>query len=255
MSIQEKAEKFAKLHVKGQPLLLYNAWDAGSAKAIAAAGASAIATSSWAVAAAQGYEDGELLPIGLSEVVTERVVKSIDLPVTVDIEGGYAEDSELLVQNVARFLDLGVVGLNFEDRIVAGTGLYDMDHQAKRIAAIRSVADHRGLTLFLNARTDLFLSASQSHDALLEEAQRRAHAYAQAGASGFFVPGLSDPGLIEAICEQSPLPINVMIMPGVPSIGELKALGVARISFGPMSYIENMAGLSAAAREATQMIV
>lgn len=251
MDIQEKAERFTKLHVKGQPLLLYNAWDAGSAKAVATAGATAIATSSWAVAAAHGYDDGEFLPIELSEAVIARIVKTVDLPVTADIEGGYGESDEVLAHNAARFLDLGVVGLNFEDRVVAGTGLYDANRQANRIAAIRSVADERKFPLFINARTDLFLSDSRGHPALLEEAKRRSEIYAEAGASGFFVPGLSDAGLIEAICEHSSLPVNVMVMPGVPTIGELVGLGVARISFGPIPYLETMARLSAAAREAT----
>lgn len=255
MNTQEKADRFAKLHVKGQPLLLYNAWDAGSAKAMATAGASAIATSSWAVAAAHGYEDGEHLPIGLSEAVIARIAKTVDLPVTADIEGGYGESDEVLAQNAARFLDLGIVGLNFEDRIVAGTGLYDAKRQANRIAAIRRVADQRQFPLFINARTDLFLGDSQGHQALLEEAKRRSETYAEAGASGFFVPGLSDAGLIAAICEHSCLPVNVMVMPGVPAIGELAGLGAARISFGPIPYLETMARLSAAAREATRMSV
>lgn len=255
MTIQEKAEQFAKSHVKGEPLMLYNSWDAGSAKAMAAAGAQAIGTSSWAVAAAHGYGDGELLPIGLLEAIVERIAITVDLPVTVDIEGGYAEDNEALARNVARFIDLGVVGFNFEDRVVAGTGLYDIDQQVGRIKTIRKVTDQRGLPLFLNARTDLFLSASEGHDALLGEAQQRAYAYAEAGASGFFVPGLIDASLIKAICEQSPLPVNVMMVPGVPSIGDLIGLGVSRVSFGPMPYIDTMAGLSAAARKATQVIV
>lgn len=252
MSIKEKAERFAKLHVKGQPLLLFNAWDAGSAKAIAAANAPAIATSSWAVAAAHGYEDGEILPIGLSETVIARIAASVDLPVTADIEGGYAEDDDKLAENAARFLDLGVIGFNFEDRVIAGTGLYEVSRQVGRIAAIRKMADARGLPLFLNARTDLFLNARQDHGTLMEEAKRRVHAYAAAGATGFFVPGLKDAAHIAAICAESPLPVNVMMMPGVPPAHELAALGVARVSFGPVPYIEAMAGLSASARMAMQ---
>src|SRR6266404_9984876 len=120
MNQVEKAARFAELHVKGAPLLLYNAWDAGTAKSILDAGAKAIATSSWAVAEAQGYRDGETIPVGLVEQIAGRIVDTIDLPVTVDFEGGYSEDEGEIAENVSRLLDLGVVGINFEDRVVKG---------------------------------------------------------------------------------------------------------------------------------------
>jgi 2-methylisocitrate lyase-like PEP mutase family enzyme len=108
MNQTEKAKRFAKLHVKGSPLLLYNAWDAGSAKAIAEAGAKAIATSSWSVAEAQGYRDGELIPIALAEQIVGQIAATIDLPVTVDFEGGYNGDNDdELAGNIARLLDPG----------------------------------------------------------------------------------------------------------------------------------------------------
>src|ERR1700722_10387752 len=105
MNQAEKAARFAELHVKGTPLLLYNAWDAGSAKSISDAGAKAIATSSWAVAEAQGYRDGEAIPVGLVEQIVGRIVSTTDLPVTVDFEGGYSEDERGLAENVARLLE------------------------------------------------------------------------------------------------------------------------------------------------------
>jgi 2-methylisocitrate lyase-like PEP mutase family enzyme len=123
MNQTEKAKRFAELHVKGAPLLLYNAWDAGSAKSIVEAGAPAIATSSWAVAEAQGYRDGEAIPIEFAEQIVARIAATVDLPVTVDFEGGYSDDDDELAGNVARLLDLGVVGINFEDRVVKGSGL------------------------------------------------------------------------------------------------------------------------------------
>ena len=132
----EKAKRFAELHVKGAPLLLYNAWDAGSAKSILEAGAKAIATSSWSVAEAQGYRDGEAIPIELAEQIVARIAATIDVPVTVDFEGGYSEADGELADNIARLLDLGVIGINFEDRVVKGSGLYDVDRQARRITAI-----------------------------------------------------------------------------------------------------------------------
>ena len=121
MNQAENAARFAGLHVRGAPLLLYNAWDAGSAKAILEAGGRAIATSSWSVAEAQGYRDGETIPIGLAEQIIGQIVATIDVPVTVDFEGGYSEDEGELSDNISRLLDLGVIGINFEDRIVTGS--------------------------------------------------------------------------------------------------------------------------------------
>src|ERR1700719_4312164 len=138
MNQTDKAKRFAELHMKGTPLLLYNAWDAGSAKSILAAGAQAIATSSWSVAEAQGYRDGEAIPIALAKQIVARIVATIDAPVTVDFEGGYSEDDGELADNVLRLLDLGVIGINFEDRIVKGSGRLSIARPAPRIAAIRN---------------------------------------------------------------------------------------------------------------------
>src|SRR6266705_5426495 len=137
MNQVEKAARFSELHVKGAPLLLFNAWDAGSAKSILAAGAQAIATSSWSVAEAQGYRDGEAIPIELAEQIIARIAATIDVPVSVDFECGYSEDDGELAANISRLLELGVIGINFEDRIVKGSGLYSVDRQAGRISAIR----------------------------------------------------------------------------------------------------------------------
>jgi 2-methylisocitrate lyase-like PEP mutase family enzyme len=244
MKQSEKATRFAALHVKGAPLLLYNAWDAGSAKSISDAEAKAIATSSWAVAEAQGYRDGETIPMGLVEQIVARIVDTINLPVTVDFEGGYSEDDDALAENVSRMLDLGVVGINFEDRIVKGVGLHTIDRQARRIAAIRSAADKKGINLFINARTDLFLGQGDPAKSV-GDALDRAKAYANAGASGFFVPGLVDDALIGRICDGTALAVNVMIMEGVPSTKRLSELGVARISYGPIPYISAMKAITA----------
>jgi 2-methylisocitrate lyase-like PEP mutase family enzyme len=237
MNQSEKAGRFAELHVKGKPVLLYNAWDAGSAKAILAAGAQAIATSSWSVAEAQGYRDGEAIPIGLAEQIVGRIAATVDVPVTVDFEGGYSEDDGDLATNIARLLDLGVIGINFEDRVVKGAGLYDIVRQAKRIAAIRKAAEGKGVKLFINARTDVFFEHGDDATAVVPDALERAKAYAAAGASGLFVPGLVDAVLIGRIVEGTPLPVNVMVMDGVPSNDRLATLGVARISYGPIPYI------------------
>jgi 2-methylisocitrate lyase-like PEP mutase family enzyme len=248
MNQTDKAKRFAELHVKGAPLLLYNAWDAGSAKSILAAGAQAIATSSWSVAEAQGYRDGEAIPIALAEKIVARIVASIDAPVTVDFEGGYSEDDGELADNVSRLLDLGVIGINFEDRVVKGSGLYSVERQARRIAAIRKAAEQKGIDLFINARTDVFFEHGEDAAQAVSEALDRAKAYAAVGASGFFVPGLVDDAMIGQICEAVSLPVNVMVMDGVPSNARLSELGVVRISYGPIPYIRAMKALGQEAR-------
>jgi 2-methylisocitrate lyase-like PEP mutase family enzyme len=251
VSQTDKAARFAELHANGNPLVLYNAWDAGSAKAVAEAGAPAVATSSWSVAEAQGYHDGEDIPIALAEQIISRIAASVDVPVSADFEGGYSDDDAELAENIGRFLDAGIVGINFEDRIVNGSGLYDIDRQAARITAIRRAADKRGVALFINARTDLFLGQGNEPSAAVDEAVLRSEAYADAGASGFFIPGLQDDALIARICGSSSLPVNVMVMDGVPDNGRLAAIGVSRISYGPIPYLEAMRGVQEQASRAT----
>ncbi|MEI7037827.1 isocitrate lyase/phosphoenolpyruvate mutase family protein [Fulvimonas yonginensis] len=243
MSAREKAEQFAALHVRGRPLVLCNAWDAGSARAVADAGASAIATSSWSVAAAQGYADGEKLPLDVALQVYERIAMATRLPLTVDFESGYATEPERVAEHLGGLLDIGVAGINFEDRAAAG-GLHAIAQQQARLRAIRARADAAGLPLFVNARTDLFLqSPAAEHAGLLPAAIERAAAYAEAGASGFFVPGLVAEELIAELCAGVALPVNVMVMPMLPSAARLAQLGVARISHGPAPYLRVMEAL------------
>lgn len=243
MSQNDKAARFAELHVKGTPLALYNAWDAGSAKAVVAAGAHAIATSSWSVAEAQGYRDGEDLPIELARQIIGRIAATVDVPVSADFEGGYTDDDAALADNVSRLVELGIVGINFEDRAVKGSGLYDAERQATRISALRRVADEAGVALFINARTDLFLGQGNEPGTTVDEAINRSKAYADAGASGFFIPGLQEEALIARICDAAALPVNVMVMDGVPDNERLAQIGVARISYGPIPYLHAMSAV------------
>jgi len=240
MKQTENAARFSELHVKGTPLMLYNAWDAGSAKSILDAGAQAIGTSSWAIAEAHGYRDGEIIPINLVERIVSRIVATNDAPVSVDFEGGYSEDDGELAENISRLLEMGVIGINFEDRIVRGEGLYNIDRQARRIAAIRGAAKQNGVELFINARTDLFIGQKSNPALSVGAALDRAKTYAGAGASGLFIPGLRDDALIGRICEGVELPVTVMIMDGIPPVDRLRELGVSRISYGPIPYITAM---------------
>lgn len=239
-------QQFRDLHVPGAPLVLYNVWDAGSAKAVARAGARAIATGSWSVAAAQGYDDGEALPLPLALQIAARIAVSVPLPVSVDFEGGYAVAPDEVAANVAALLDTGAVGLNFEDQIIGGQGLHPIADQAARVAAVANACAGRA---FVNARTDVFLQAGPDADpaALLDEALARGAAYANAGADGFFVPGLRDPEAIRTISAAVPLPVNVMAPRLDTEIAALAALGVARVSFGPHPYRAMLADVENAA--------
>ncbi|HEV7661148.1 MAG TPA: isocitrate lyase/phosphoenolpyruvate mutase family protein [Allosphingosinicella sp.] len=241
-----KFETFAALHVPGDPLILYNAWDAGSAKVIAEAGARAIATGSASVAQAHGFDDAESLPLALALANAERVVACVDLPVTIDFEGAYAVAPDDVAANMTRLAATGAIGCNFEDQIVGGEGLHDMAVQAARIAAARAAV---GADFFINARTDIFLKSRDHDEAKVDEALARAAAYAQAGASGFFAPGLADLALLEKLCAASPLPVNFMAWPGTPPAAEIAATGIARISHGPFPWKLAMQALREAARE------
>lgn len=249
---QDKARHFHSLHVPGQPLVLFNAWDAGSASAVAEAGAAAIATGSWSVAAANGFADGERVPLAFALENLRRIVGAVSQPVTVDLESGYGEESAQVASTVAAALEAGAVGCNLEDSIPATGALRAVGEQITRLTAARQAADQAGVPMFINARTDVFFQKpAEAHDmAMVDAALERAHAYAAAGASGLFVPGVVAERLIARLAEASPLPLNVMVMPGVPGRARLADLGVARISHGPGPYRGAMQWLTAAARAA-----
>jgi 2-methylisocitrate lyase-like PEP mutase family enzyme len=249
MTQSGKFQTFAAMHVAGDPVILFNAWDAGSAQAVAAAGAKAIATGSASVAGAHGFSDAEALPLGLALANAARVVEAVALPVTIDFEGAYAVEPEGVAASMARLAATGAIGCNFEDQVIGGEGIYDIADQAARIAAARRAV---GADFFINARTDIFLKAKpETHDgAMVDAALERARAYADAGASGFFVPLLADLKLLELFCAASPLPVNFMACPGAPSAKEVAATGVARISHGPFPWRIAMEALKdAAAKE------
>jgi len=242
---KEKAEQFHRYHVKEHPLLLVNVWDAGSAQTIQSTGAKAIATGSWSVAAAHGEQDGEALPFQLVLTNLARITKSIDLPVTIDIEGGYGRSVSEVKQNVLQIIEHGAVGINIEDQLPCDEGMYSVAEQCLRLCAAREAANEAGIPLFINARTDLFLQQvpEKHNEALVNEAIARSEAYAEAGASGLFVPGLQDQQWIQELCDRSPIPVNVMVTSNEPSPRQLATLGVARISYGPYPYLQVMENL------------
>ena len=242
-----KFETFAALHVPGDPLILYNIWDVGSARAVAAAGARALATGSHPVGDASGFGDAQQVPLDYVFANARRIAEAVDLPLTVDFESAYSTDPEEGGANVARLKETGAVGCNFEDQIIGGEGLHPLDLQVKRIAAIRRAV---GEDFYINARTDLFLKTKDYDDALIDQVVKRGKAFADAGASGFFVPRLSDASQIERVVREVPLPLNVIAFPGAPDKTVWADAGVARISHGPFPHRALMGTLTEMAVEA-----
>jgi 2-methylisocitrate lyase-like PEP mutase family enzyme len=240
-------ETFAALHVPGDPVILYNIWDVGSALAVSAAGAKALATGSHPVADANGWPDGQQVPMDFAFANAKRIVDSVEVPLTVDFEGAYSTDPGDGGANVALLKETGAVGCNFEDQVIGGEGVHPLDLQMRRIAAIR---DAVGSDFYINARTDLFLKTQTYDDALVDQVVERGKAFADAGASGFFVPRLSDPRQIERVVREVPLPLNVIAFPGAPDKKIWADAGVARISHGPFPHRALMAKLTEMAREA-----
>jgi 2-methylisocitrate lyase-like PEP mutase family enzyme len=242
-----KFETFAALHVPGDPVILYNIWDVGSAHAVVSAGAKSLATGSHPVADANGWPDGQQVPIDFALANAKRVVESVEIPVTVDFEGAYSADPEEGGRNVARLAETGAVGCNFEDQVVGGEGLHPLSLQCSRIEAIRRAV---GDQFFINARTDLFLKTQTYDDALIDQVIERGKAFAGSGASGFFVPRLADPKQIERVAREVPLPLNVIAFPGAPDKSVGANAGVARISHGPFPHRALMEQLKEMARAA-----
>jgi 2-methylisocitrate lyase-like PEP mutase family enzyme len=245
--VPTKFQAFAALHVPGVPVVLYNIWDVGSAQAVVRAGAKALATGSHPVADAHGFPDGERVPIEFALANASRIVEAVDLPVTVDFESAYSVDPAKAAANVARLAATGAVGCNFEDQVIGGEGLHPLKEQVKRIETIRLAV---GDQFFINARTDLYLKTQQHDSALVDAAIERGKAFADAGASGFFVPRLADSRQIERIVRDVPLPLNVIAFPGAPSKQEWAGAGVARISHGPFPHRALMAAFEEMARAA-----
>jgi len=248
-----KTEQFRALHIPGTPLVLFNIWDVGSAKAVAASDAKAIATSSWSVANANGFSDGEQIPLALAIENLRRIVGATHLPVTIDLEGGYGDTPEVVGENIALAIEAGAVGCNLEDSFPENGKLRDTADQCKRIRRARHTAETTGIRFFINARTDVFFERPRAqHDyAMVAEAIERAHAYAEAGADGLFVPGLMDINLIARLAEESSLPLNIMVGEGTVALRELAEHGVARVSYGPGPYLMTMKELEERARAAS----
>lgn len=221
---------FTELHQQKSPLIIANVWDAGSAIAAQQAGFKALGTSSAAIAAMLGYEDGEAIPFDEMFYVITRIKSVCHVPLSVDLEAGFGSSVDEVATNLSRLVRLGISGINLEDsRVVNGIRqLRDAAAFADMIKALRQAASSES-PLFFNIRTDTYLLG---HEQALQETRSRGQRYAEAGADGFFVPCLTQEKEIETLARECTLPLNVMCMPGLPSFDRLEALGVKRISMG-----------------------
>lgn len=226
MMARDKADAFRSLHFEVEPLLLPNAWDAGSARLIESLGAKAIATTSAGVAWAHGYPDGDVLPVRLLTATVAGIARVVAVPVSVDIEGGYSNDLDSVEEAVAAVLDAGAVGINIED----GAGTPDL--LCAKIERARRAGERIGVAVFVNARTDVYLAGLAPEERRIEETLSRARRYRAAGADGLFVPAVFRAEQIRAIAASAEMPLNVLAWPDLPDLAALAELGVKRMSAG-----------------------
>jgi 2-methylisocitrate lyase-like PEP mutase family enzyme len=224
-----RANAFRDLHRPGDPLVLVNVWDVASARVVAAQpGTRALATASWSVSAAAGYEDGEGMPVDVALLAAKRIVAATDLPVTVDFEKGYAPTAQEVEANATALIETGAIGLNIEDSLAAeDRELWSIEDAARRVAAVRAATDAAGIPFFINARTDVLIGGGSAQDAI-----ERGRAYLAAGADCIFALGAVGQTLRDVVAG-IPGPVSVMGGAETPTIAEYAAAGVARVSFGP----------------------
>jgi len=249
---QRDAAAFLAMHQTPPILVLPNAWDVISAKIFEAEGFQALATTSAGVAATLGYPDGERMSLGENLSVVRRIVEHVDVPVSADIEAGYARSPEGVAKSVEATLETGAVGVNIED----GTGLpltplFDVALQIEKIAAARQIADEHEVHVVINARTDVYLACDDDPLALFRQAVDRAHAYREAGADCVFVPdmGKLDRETMAELVREIDAPLNIIAGAHTPPILELEELGVARVTVGPRPMRAALAMLRNIARE------
>ena len=229
----DKYQQFHQLHHQPTGFVLANAWDLSSAQFIQAAGAKALATTSWGIAASLGLVDGENISFQTQLALVKSLTKHIHIPLTVDIESGYSNDPQQISQNVLALAKLGIVGINIEDSNIETNALRSIEQQCTIISEIKKVLNENGFgSLFINARTDTFFVSDRPFQATLE----RAKAYQNAGADGLFVPGLTNIEQITSLTNAIDMPLNVMAMSNFNSAKAAFAGGAKRFSLGNSLY-------------------
>ena len=243
VSLEDDCRRLRSLHVPGAPLVLPNAWDAASARAVVAAGFPVVATTSAGVAAALGYEDHESAPPDGMLAAAARIAGAVDVPVTVDAEAGYGMAPADLVSALER---AGAAGCNLEDTDHEADRLREAARQAEWLAAVREAADERGCRLVINARIDVFVfaaghgGAEQPQAELVDDALERARAYAEAGVDCVYPIALWQAEALSAFTSEAPVAVNALRIPPAPPLAELAEMGVARVSYGGLLHHQTM---------------
>ncbi|HWC72919.1 MAG TPA: isocitrate lyase/phosphoenolpyruvate mutase family protein [Gemmatimonadales bacterium] len=230
-ALRSKAEVLQRLHVEGPMLVLPNAWDAGSARIFIEGGFKALATTSAGIAFSLGYPDGERISRDEMLAAVARITRRVDVPITADMEAGYGMTPQHVGETVRHLIDAGAVGMNLEDR-KEEKQLIDFPLAVERVRAARAAADAAGVPIVLNARTDAFEAPELAPEKRLDEAVRRGNAFREAGADSVFVPFVGDRDTIEQLVQSIRAPINILGTPNAPTLKELAALGVRRVTFG-----------------------
>jgi 2-methylisocitrate lyase-like PEP mutase family enzyme len=225
---------FKELHHQKSPVLICNIWDVASAKSAENLNFQAIGTSSGAIASTLGYKDGEEMSFEELAYIVKRITKSVNLPLTVDLEAGYSRNPIQIAAHIMQFADLGVIGINIEDSIVNdGRKIVDADVFSKTLEVVCSILTQQNCNMFINVRTDTFLLKM---DHPVQETITRAKKYQDAGGQGIFTPFIEKSADIESVIQGIDLPLNVMCMPNLPNFSVLEEIGVNRISMGTFGY-------------------
>ena len=230
-----KAEQLHLLHNTGKMLVLPNIWDVLGAILLESLAFEAVATASASIAFTNGYNDGENIPFEELLKLLKKIAGSVNIPVTADIESGYADNDAQLEKNIQLLIETGIVGINIEDTDTQTNQLYSVERQCNRIRLIRHVADEMDIPLFINARTDVFFQGDVflTPESKFDEILRRGLAYKEAGANCFYPIALRKQEDIQQLVNQLDMPINILTIPGIPDLPALNEMGVARVSLGP----------------------
>lgn len=232
---QEKVKQFYNLHHSGKLLILPNIWDCLGANLLESLGYPAIATASASIAFANGYDDGQKISFDSVLVLLKKIAGSVNIPVSADVESGFAENDQELEENIKRLLATGIVGINIEDTDKETNAILPIEVQCEKIKLIKKVSKEVSIPLFINARADVYLRGKNfdTPESKFEEALKRGRAYKAAGADCFYPIAMTRQGDIKRIVEQLQMPVNVITIPGIPELNVLNEMGVARVSLGP----------------------
>ena len=229
-----KGKVLHDLHHNGKLLILPNVWESLGAAVLENIGYPAIATASGATAFSNGYHDGEKLPFNDLLNILRKIVSSVNIPVTADVESGYAGNNAVLAENIRKLISTGIAGINFEDSHHDEQKLIPVDEQCEKIFLIKKVSAEMGMPLFINARTDAYIKSNDlSDEEKLSQTLLRGKAYKDAGADGLYPIFLKDKNAISSIVKEVDLPVNILLLPGIPDFNVLKEIGVVRLSLGP----------------------